>query len=763
MQYLRHVIISATLLMVLSTPTSAADNQSQVDYVSKTKQILILHSYHPGLTSTNSNMTGIQEALTLALEHPNIHVEYLDTKRHPDSEYFTRVLDVILHYKLEKSSFDLIMVSGNEALSFVLEHRDELFVNTPIVFSAIESFPEARLKDQKQMTGVIQDPDYRGLIEQALRFHPQAKRAVIVGRTTGFTDQLVNNRLHNLVKNFEQIDFEFWSDLSHLELTHKLEALSPDDLVFISGLFTDQNGNLPCFLCQRNSAETIKAPIYSPLEIYLGKGTIGGPLIDSRQQGRLAGELALQILSGTNPDDLPVIRPKQGAPRFDSLMLKRHNIQAGLLPPNAQLINQPPNSYALSKTQLQVLIFALIASFVLIFILSTNYLKRLKAERLYKQLSQQFQVILTGIPDRLTLISPEMKVIWSNQNEAKYFEQNIGATPEGYCCKLLFNRAELCNNCPAVESLKSGKIGEATVISPEGQVLEVKAFPLKDTQGSVTSVILLASDVTEKTHLREEAIRASQLASLGELAAGVAHEINNPNALIKLNAELVKSSFEGAMPILQKYFEQHGDFALGGLTYSEIRGEMPYLFKEMLEGTERIKNIVSELKDFSRNDTPNHDDQVDLNELARTAIRLSNNMIKNSTDHFRTDFADQLPIVKGSFQRIEQVVVNLLVNACQALPSKTEALSLSTRHDAQNHCNILEVQDEGIGISSTHLDRITEPFFTTKRKEGGTGLGLSVASRIVADHGGKLEFNSQQGQGTTVTLTLPASRTGEHQ
>lgn len=102
MQYLRHVIISATLLMVLSTPTSAAHNQSQVDYVSKTKQILILHSYHPGLTSTNSNMTGIQEALTLALEHPNIHVEYLDTKRHPDSEYFTRVLDVILHYKLEK-------------------------------------------------------------------------------------------------------------------------------------------------------------------------------------------------------------------------------------------------------------------------------------------------------------------------------------------------------------------------------------------------------------------------------------------------------------------------------------------------------------------------------------------------------------------------------------------------------------------------------------------------------------------------------------
>ncbi|MDA3902220.1 MAG: ATP-binding protein [Desulfuromusa sp.] len=763
MQYLRHVIISAVLFMVLSTPTLAALTQSQVDYDSKTKQILILHSYHPGLPSTNANMTGIQEALTQALEHPNIHVEYLDTKRHPDSEYFAHVLDVILHYKLEKSSFDLIMVSGNEALNFVLEHRDELFANTPIVFSAIESFPEAMLKGQKQMTGVIQDPDYRGLIEQALRFHPQAKRAVIVGRTTGFTNQQVNNRLHNLIKNFTQIDFEFWSDLSHHELIQKLEALSPDELVFISGLFMDQNGNLPCFLCERNPGATIRAPIYSPLEIYFGKGTIGGLLIDSRQQGRLAGELALQILSGTNPDDLPVIRPNQGVPRFDSLALKRHNISAGLLPPNAQLINQPPNVYALSKTQIQALIISLVMSFGLIFILSTNFLKRLKAERLYKQLSQQFQVILTGIPDRLTLITPEMKVIWSNKGEAEYFRQDVGADPEVYCCKLPYNKEMLCNNCLAAESLKSGNIGEATIINHDGLILEVKAFPLKDTQGSVTSAILLASDVTEKTNLREEAIRASQLASLGELAAGVAHEINNPNALIKLNAELVKSSFEGAIPILQKHFEQHGDFALGGLTYSEIRDEIPYLFKEMLEGSERIKNIVSDLKDFSRNDTPNHDDLIDINDLARTAIRLINNMIKNSTDHFRTDFADHLPIVNGSFQRIEQVVVNLLVNACQALSNKTETVRISTRHDAQNHWNILEVRDEGIGISSTHLDRITEPFFTTKRKEGGTGLGLSLASRIVADHGGKLDFNSQQGQGTTVTLTLPTKMTGEHQ
>lgn len=761
MQRFRHIILFVILLTLLATNTSAKHNQNQSAYDSTTNLILILHSYHPGLASTDSVMAGLQETLTLAPAPPNFHVEYLDTKRHPDSEYFTHVLDAILHYKLQERSFDLVIVSGNEALNFALEHRNDLFIDTPIIFSATESFPKKQLKGIKKITGVVQDPDYRGLIEQAISLHPKARRAVIVGRTNGFSDKLIDQRLHALTKEFARLDFEFWNNLGHMELINRLEGLSSDDLVFVSGLFTDKNGNLPCFLSQQTAPGSIVAPIYSPLEIYLGNGTIGGPMIDSKQQGRLAGKLALQVLSGDDPDEIPVIRPHQGVSRFDNLMLLQHNLSTSLLPPGSQLINQPQSVYSLSKNLLRAIVVSLLISVGIIFFLSTNYLKRLNAERLYKQLSQQFQVILTGIPDSLSLISTDMKVIWSNKGGSEYINRQLGNDPGEYCCKLLYNRAALCSNCPAVDSLASGNIEEATITSPQGQVLEVKAFPIKDSQGTVTSAILLASDITEKNRLRDEAIRASRLASLGELAAGVAHEINNPNALVRLNAELVKKSFNGALPILQEHFDKHGDFALGGLEYTEVREELPHLFTEMLEGTDRIKNIVNDLKDFSRNDSPDHSDQIDLNELVQTSIRLIKNTIRNSTDHFSTDYAPQMPSLKGSFQRIEQVVVNLLINACQALSSKDKTIRVKTWADPVNLRSILQITDEGCGIEAEHLQHITEPFFTTKRKEGGTGLGLSVAIRIIDDHGGKLEFQSQPGQGTIVTLSLPASLTGE--
>ena len=758
MRLTAYICLLISSLLVFFNPAAAEHLESAPIHGYTTPLVLILHSYHPGLASTDAIMAGLQETLLSTPIPPNFHVEYMDTKRHPDSEYFNHVLDAILHYKLQGRKFDLLIVSGNEALNFALEHREDLFIDTPIVFTATESFPEAQLSGQHLITGVIQDPDYQGLFEQAGKLHPKAKRAIIIGRTSGFSDQLINRKLEKLIANNDRFEFEFWNNCDHDTLPQKLKELGPNDLIFINGLYTDDNGNLPCIL----NSDYRTSPIYSPLETYFDKGTIGGPLTNDKQQGELAGELAVKILTGDSPDNLPIIRPKQGPPRFDSLMLERFDIQRSLLPKDAILINLPQQTYPLSKNLLYGIIVSLAVSVGIIFLLSTNYLKRTKAERLYRQLSQQFQIILTGIPDNLTLISPDMKVIWSNRGGNDYINRHIGVEEGEYCCKLLYNNAVLCDNCPALDTLTSGKIEEAVINSPDGQVLEVKAFPIKDDNGTVTSAILLASDITEKSHLRDEAIRASRLASLGELAAGVAHEINNPNALIKMNADLLQKAFQGALPILQEHYSKHGDFDLGGLSYGEFNEELPYLFDELLEGTDRIKHIVNDLKDFSRNDTPDHKDLIDINELIQTSVRLLNNTIKKSTDYFSTDYADELPIVKGSFQRIEQVAVNLIVNACQALSGKDKAIWVSTKHDPLKSQVVVQVTDEGTGIASEHLDHITEPFFTTKRKEGGTGLGLSVATRIINDHGGELVFHSSD-EGTTVTMALPASRTGAAQ
>lgn len=254
---------------------------------------------------------------------------------------------------------------------------------------------------------------------------------------------------------------------------------------------------------------------------------------------------------------------------------------------------------------------------------------------------------------------------------------------------------------------------------------------------------------------QEQLIQADKMTALGILVSGVAHEINNPNGLILLNTPVLMDAFQDAHPILEEYYQQHGDFTLGGLRYSRMRSEVPQMFLEMLEGARRIKRIVEDLKDFARRDDSGLSDEIELNNVAQISVRLVDHLIKKSTNLFSTDYAATLPKIQGNAQRIEQVVVNLIMNACQALTDKNQTIALKTSHDVESDTVVLEVRDHGSGIAPEHLPHLTDPFFTTKRESGGTGLGLSLSAAIVKEHRGSLTFQSSQGEGTLVRLTLP--------
>lgn len=262
-------------------------------------------------------------------------------------------------------------------------------------------------------------------------------------------------------------------------------------------------------------------------------------------------------------------------------------------------------------------------------------------------------------------------------------------------------------------------------------------------------------DETDKERIREQAERIGNLAALGELAAGVAHEINNPNATILFNIALLKDLGEGWLPLLEERFRERGDFMVGRFPYTRVREEIPQLHAEIADSGERIRRIVEDMKSFTRQ-TPDHTRQLlDLNEVAQAAIRLSASAIKNATDRFRTDFAAGLPPVAVNRQQMEQVIVNLLINACQALTKRDEAITLGTSLDASGAV-CLAVIDEGRGIPAEHLAHVTDPFFTTRRDRGGTGLGLSISARIVHDHRGELAISSP-GRGTSIRILLPAA------
>lgn len=375
-------------------------------------------------------------------------------------------------------------------------------------------------------------------------------------------------------------------------------------------------------------------------------------------------------------------------------------------------------------------------------------------EQKYRNLYNEFQTLLNGIPDFLSLLSPDLRVVWANRSFTGRFSRPV---ENRHCYDLWCDNDEPCRDCPALMCFRTG-LAQEGLRETAGRVYGIKAFPLKNDSGETVNVIHLCTDITEKRRLREEAEQASRLASLGELAAGVAHEVNNPNALILLNSPLLEEIWSSAATILNERFREKGDFMMGGMNYSRLRGEIPRLQSEIGEAARRIKTIVDDLKNFVRQGEEENREAIDLNKLAREAVRLVGNALKNATHHFIADYQEGVPRVPGHFGRLEQVVVNLLLNACQALPSTDKAIFLTTRYDRDSRQAVLEVRDEGVGIAPHDLPRVTDPFFTTRRQSGGTGLGLSVSARIAEEHGGVLKFSSEPGKGTVVILALPVPR-----
>lgn len=252
-------------------------------------------------------------------------------------------------------------------------------------------------------------------------------------------------------------------------------------------------------------------------------------------------------------------------------------------------------------------------------------------------------------------------------------------------------------------------------------------------------------------------LHADKMASLGVLVSGVAHEINNPCGILTLNFPFVRDVFKQIEEILDEYQAEQGGLMLAGVDYTRLKTMFPETLEDMHIASRKIRAIVEDLKHFASKDSSDLElnELLDLNKLVEVSMRLVANQIKQSTNDFEVHYSDNLPLFKGSGQRIEQVIINLILNACQALNDKEQKISIRTLYDdAQQHV-VFTITDHGIGINEDDLSKLTDPFFTSKREQGGMGLGLSVSAGIVRDHQGVLDFRSMEGKGTTVKLSLP--------
>ena len=256
-------------------------------------------------------------------------------------------------------------------------------------------------------------------------------------------------------------------------------------------------------------------------------------------------------------------------------------------------------------------------------------------------------------------------------------------------------------------------------------------------------------------------VQSEKLASLGELAAGVAHEINNPVGYVSSNL----GTLQKYVDIYEKVLDAHSDAQASPdevaalkkkSNYAFVREDVQHLIKETQEGVGRVKTIIQDLKDYARTNASAHYVAADIHVGLKSTLNIARNEIKNRAD-VRLNLG-KLPMIDCAPAQIDQVFLNLLVNAAQAMPKdRMGMIDINTDCDDKNVW--IEVKDNGSGIAPETLEKIFDPFFTTKDPGTGTGLGLSVSQNIIQQHGGTITVQSTVGVGTTFKITLPIKRT----
>jgi signal transduction histidine kinase len=286
---------------------------------------------------------------------------------------------------------------------------------------------------------------------------------------------------------------------------------------------------------------------------------------------------------------------------------------------------------------------------------------------------------------------------------------------------------------------------ETTIRHADGRSIRValSTAAVRNPAGEVEGVIAVGQDLTQLKNLEKAVIQAEKLASLGQLAAGVAHEINNPLTTISIYADALVRKLKGVLA----FSEPSRPVAYGDA------GDLDKLTR-ILEASDRILKLARDLTSYAR-PAPEVAEPIDLHPVLDQAIAFCDHVIKESEVQLTRRYAPGLPRVPALRSNLVQVFVNLLTNACHATPPGGLVV-VATGPGPLGGVEV-RVTDTGSGIAPEHLSQIFEPFFTTKAEGRGTGLGLSIVQGIVAKHGGTIEVQSQPGQGTTFTVKLPGA------
>ncbi|MFB3904084.1 MAG: ABC transporter substrate binding protein [Acidobacteriota bacterium] len=399
------------VLLFLALDSSVRTVQGQ-----PSRRVLLLHSYHAGMTWVDDINAGVSEVFRKDQANVYFQVEYMDTKHNAGAEY-EEMLHQLFRAKYARLKFDVVVTADDAAFHFLLEHRQELFHGAPVVFCGLNDYSPELVEGQEDVTGVVEQADVKSTLQLALRLHPRARQLAVItdssetGRTVKAQVESARPRLNR------QVQVIFLDNLPLTVIADRLSLLSADSVVYLGPCTVDFSGEGidPASVARTLRLDRFPLPVYTTNRSFLGRGPVGGYVVSGVTHGKTAAGLAMRILNGEKASSVPVLIQTPELPMFDYPVLERFSIASSQLPSGSIVMRQPRSFYSQFRYWIWLGLIFLSCQSVLIVFLTLNIRKRKRAEASLRASERKYRVLTSSLPEIVLELDQNGRITFMNQ------------------------------------------------------------------------------------------------------------------------------------------------------------------------------------------------------------------------------------------------------------------------------------------------------------------------------------------------------------
>ncbi|HKU62204.1 MAG TPA: ATP-binding protein [Gemmatimonadales bacterium] len=726
-------------LILLVLLLFAAPAQAQV------RRVVLLYDERtdlPGLAVLDARLT---RTLTSALPgQVEVYRETMDLSRFSSPRYPLLLKDY-LRAKYEGKPIDVVITVLSPALDFMLAHGAEVFPGASIVFCGIDRRDLGARQLPAEATGVLLKREFAPTLTLALRLHPGTRRVLLVSGSSAFDHRLLEAATAEFRTAPSRPPVEYLTGLPLPALLDTLAHLPAHTVVLYSTMFADSAGRpyVPHEVVAQ-IARAANAPVYGFVDQYLGRGIVGGHLYSLDAHGEAAGQLALRVLAGTAASAIPPIEPAASMDMFDWRELRRWRIDERRLPAGAIVRYRSVSVWERYRPTILITAGVLLLESALIVWLLLERRVRRRAQAALRTSEARGQIAGVSLGVGFWSWDAETDRVWISEQCARLLGFDPGTEPQlGAFLAAVRPRADGPLNEAFERAIREGApfdgewaIGTDPSGAPRWIAGAVRTSEEKGAGRRVTGALI---DVTERRaaertveEQRRELAHLGRVAMVGELSATLAHEINQPLGAIVTNARAAER-------------------LLGGPDAD--KPELRVILEDIAADGWRAAAVVQHVRGLVKKDQA-EPELLSLNEVVGEVLELAQADLRHRRVGLSTRLDSPAPLVFADRIQLQQVLLNLIINACDAMtdtPSRERLLLLSTTaHEGKAR---IEVHDRGTGIPPDGLSSVFEPFMTTKRD--GMGLGLTICRSIVTAHGGQMWAVNNPERGATFVVALP--------